>query len=419
MQWTLKIEEPQLSPRLLTLDAGATLGKSAECQIPLADPSLPALAAQLCVIEEPKVRLWISIAPETPQARLGSLEAREFEMPYDLPVRLGQTRLTLLRQEAELENLPRVPRGSSVQAWSTASPAGRTLLMTAFKAAQTPLSLYLEGETGTGKEVLAHLLHAWSKRNKGPFVALNCAALTLSLAESELFGHTKGAFTGAFRSRSGALLQAHGGTLFLDEIGDLSHDIQVKLLRFLENGEIRPVGSDSTLKSEVRLICATHRPLERLVSEGKFRQDLYFRLASITLKLPPLRDRPADVRMLSERFAADFGKVLAPEAGERLLGHSWPGNVRELRHAIERAAGMAESQQILLGTKDFEFLETSVAPSADESLNLREVERRLLARALEISHGNRAQAARLLGVARSTLFEMLRRHRLREETHVA
>jgi DNA-binding NtrC family response regulator len=239
------------------------------------------------------------------------------------------------------------------------------------------------------------------------------------LAESELFGHTKGAYTGAFRSRAGALLQAHGGTLFLDEIGDLSPDIQVKLLRFLENGEIRPVGSDSTLKSEVRLICATHRPLEKLVAEGKFRQDLYFRLASITLKIPALRERPEDVRLLAERFAAEFGKVLAPEVGERLLRHSWPGNVRELRHALERASGMAEPEQLLLKTEDFEFLENSAAAPADESLNLRDVERRLLVRALEMSRGNRAQAARLLGVARSTLFEMLRRHRLREETHVA
>src|SRR6185437_13187356 len=183
-------------------------------------------------------------------------------------------------------------------------------------------------ETGTGKEVLAHLLHAWSARASGPFVPINCGALPLSLAESELFGHVKGAFTGAANQRPGALMQAHGGTLFLDEIGDLPLDIQVKLLRFLENGEIRPVGADRPSRADVRLICATHHPLQKLVEEGKFRRDLYYRLASVTLEIPSLRSRPEDVEMLARKFATELGKTISTQALLRLQVHSWPGNVR-------------------------------------------------------------------------------------------
>jgi DNA-binding NtrC family response regulator len=209
------------------------------------------------------------------------------------------------------------------------------------KAATTPLSIYLAGETGTGKDVLAHLVHAWSERASGPFVPLHCGALALSLVESELFGHVKGAFTGAIHQRPGALLQAHGGTLFLDEVADLPMDVQVKLLRFLENGEIRPVGSDHVSRSDVRLVCATHRPLAQLVDEGKFRRDLYYRLASVTIQIPTLRSRPDDIALLADRIAVDLKRRLSPMARARLKTHSWPGNVRELRHAVERACALA------------------------------------------------------------------------------
>src|SRR6185437_7560722 len=184
-------------------------------------------------------------------------------------------------------------------------------------------------ETGTGKEVIAQLLHAWSERVAGPFVPLHCGALALSLAESELFGHVKGAFTGASQHRPGALMQAHGGTLFLDEIGDLPLDIQVKLLRFLENGEIRPVGADRPSRVDVRLLCATHHPLWKLVEEGKFRRDLFYRLASITIEIPSLRSRPEDIELLARRFAQELGKTLSNRAILRLQAHAWPGNVRE------------------------------------------------------------------------------------------
>jgi transcriptional regulator with PAS, ATPase and Fis domain len=287
------------------------------------------------------------------------------------------------------------------------------------KAALTPLSLYLAGETGTGKEVLAHLIHAWSPRKSGSFVPIHCGALPLSLAESELFGHVKGAFTGAVQHRPGALMQAHGGTLFLDEIGDLPLDIQVKLLRFLENGEIRPVGADRPSRADVRILCATHHPLTQLVAEGKFRQDLYYRLASVTLKIPTLRSRPEDIEMLASQLTRELGRNLSEPALLRLQAHSWPGNVRELRHAIERASGLADPFCSTLGQEAFTFLltpesglELSSPALHTPVLSLSEMERVLLLKALKLAHGNRTQTAKILGVARSTLFEMLKRHRI-------
>jgi transcriptional regulator with PAS, ATPase and Fis domain len=301
----------------------------------------------------------------------------------------------------------------------TCSENGRQALWTAKKAAATPLSLYLAGETGTGKEVLAHLIHAWSPRKSGPFVPIHCGALPISLAESELFGHVKGAFTGAVHHRPGALMQAHGGTLFLDEIGDLPLDIQVKLLRFLENGEIRPIGADRTSRADVRLVCATHHPLQKLVAEGKFRQDLFYRLASVTIDLPTLRSRPDDIEMLAVKFAHELERILSPRSLLRLQAHAWPGNVRELRHAIERASGLYDPFTSILGEDAFQFLLTpeNIGQSPDlelgsSVLSLHEMERVVLLKALKLSRGNRAQAAKILGVARSTLFEMLKRHRI-------
>jgi DNA-binding NtrC family response regulator len=285
--------------------------------------------------------------------------------------------------------------------------------------ATTPLSIYLAGETGTGKEVLAHLLHSWSDRASGPFVPLHCGALALSLAESELFGHVKGAFTGAIHQRPGALMQAHGGTLFLDEVGDLPMDIQVKLLRFLENGEIRPVGADRSSRADARILCATHHPLLKLVEEGKFRRDLYYRLASVTIEIPTLRSRPEDIELLATRFASELKRTLSPRAILRLQAHAWPGNVRELRHAIERASGLAGLFKPVLGEDSFEFLLTpdniSTTPTLELGaavLSLQEMERVMLIKSLKLARGHRGQAAKILGVARSTLFEMLKRHKI-------
>jgi len=214
-------------------------------------------------------------------------------------------------------------------------------------------------------------------------------------------------------------MQAHGGTLFLDEIGDLPLDIQVKLLRFLENGEIRPVGADKPSRADVRLICATHHPLHQLVAEGKFRRDLYFRIASVTITIPSLRSRAKDIEMLAKKFAAELNRTLAPRALLRLKAHTWPGNVRELRHAIERASGLAGPFTPMLSEESFEFLLTSENLMQNPRLELgasiltlHEMEKAVILRALRLTEGNRAQAAKILGIARSTLFEKIKTHKI-------
>lgn len=415
--WQLRIQDPSGETRTIPLSGAARLGRAENSDILLRDPTASSEAALIWPKDGTDTPFWVRILADSDSALLGGLPVREAQIPPGLALELGETRLTLERN-GQRPSLPAFPSG--VRPWLTADEAGKEILWTAKKAAATPLSVYVAGETGTGKEVIAHLLHAWSERASGPFVPLHCGALALSLAESELFGHVKGAFTGALHHRPGALMQAHNGTLFLDEIGDLPLDIQVKLLRFLENGEIRPVGSDRNSHANVRLLCATHHPLKRLVEEGKFRRDLYFRLASITIEIPPLRQRPIDIAMLAREFARALGRSLLPQAVLRLQAHEWPGNVRELRHAIERASGLAGPFTSTLGEDAFQFLldaeNVSVAPGLELGapvLTLQEMERVLLLKALRLSGGNRAQAAKILGVARSTLFEMLKRHKIR------
>jgi transcriptional regulator with PAS, ATPase and Fis domain len=359
-------------------------------------------------------RYWIrSLSPQP--IRIGDLECREARWPPYVRLRIGETLLTLTQTQAPLPQAS-VPAGKS--AWLSESLIGLQMLQRVKKASMTTLPIYLCGETGVGKEVLAHLVHTWSPRASGPFVPLHCGALPLSLAESELFGHRKGSFTGASTDRPGALLQAHRGTLFLDEVGDLPPEIQVKLLRFLENGEIRPVGSDRAVHADVRIVCATHHSLQKLVEEGRFRQDLYYRIASVTIPIPSLRERPEDIRFLARLYAKDLGKTLSDEALALLSQHSWPGNVRELKHTVERAAG--GTTHTLLGSDDFDFMEIHKTSDwkGEAGLmlpKLRDMEKWLLIRALQTHRGNRALAAKELGIARSTVFEMIRRHGLQRQ----
>jgi transcriptional regulator with PAS, ATPase and Fis domain len=416
MSWQLQIHDPSGEVRKFPLTGTHILGRGEHADIPLRDPTASPRAGSLFSVKESPDHFWFKVADDSPPARLGDLQIREANIPCGVQFKIGETRLSI--QSRRTENpIPAWPTG--VRPWLSQAESGRRLLWNAKKAAETSLSVYLAGETGTGKEVLAHLLHAWSPRKSGPFVPLHCGALSLSLVESELFGHVKGAFTGAFQHRPGALMQAHGGTLFLDEIGDLPLDIQVKLLRFLENGEIRSVGADRTHKADVRLICATHHPLHKLVEEGKFRRDLFYRLASVTLQIPSLRSRPEDIELLAHHFANHHQKKLSNPSLLRLQAHCWPGNVRELQHTIERACGLSGSLEPVLGEDAFAFLlqeenpmqksDLEIGPSI---LSLKEMERFAILRALRLAKGNRAKAAIILGVARSTLFEMIKRHKI-------
>jgi DNA-binding NtrC family response regulator len=274
--------------------------------------------------------------------------------------------------------------------------------------ADSDASVLLLGESGTGKELVARALHWSSARRAGPFVPVNCAAVPETLLESELFGHEKGAFTGADRKRAGLFAAAHGGTLFLDEVGDLPVATQVKLLRAIQDKAVRPVGASEDVQLDLRLVTATNRDLAALVQDGRFREDLYYRLAVIPIRLPALRERPEDTTLLAEHFirsaALRLGKRLTgftAEALEWMHEHRWPGNVRELENVVERAAVLAAGPSVTLADLRTEF---SLAPAADSPRpTLEELERQYIRRVLDEVHGDKQAAAKILGVSVRTL----------------
>jgi Nif-specific regulatory protein len=286
------------------------------------------------------------------------------------------------------------------------------------KVAPTETTVLITGESGTGKELVARAIHHESPRAEGPFVALNCAALPESLLESELFGHEKGAFTGADRARPGRIEAAAGGTLFLDEVGELSPTAQAKLLRVLQEREFTRVGSSQTQKADVRIVAATNRDLTKEVGAGRYREDLYYRLAVFTVHLPPLRERGEDVLILAERFLRELegsmGRAgeLTREARQALLAYSWPGNIRELSNAIERAMILSGGEPIrpeMLGLHAASPVPAESEAPDSGSLTIPELERRMVLDALFRSGGNRSRAARLLGITRSQLYTRLKR----------
>ncbi|XXT23229.1 sigma 54-interacting transcriptional regulator [Sorangium sp. So ce429] len=279
--------------------------------------------------------------------------------------------------------------------------------------APTPLPVLILGETGTGKEVVAEWIAGMSGHSRDRFVKVNCASLSESLVESELFGHERGAFTGAVAPREGLFEAAHEGTLFLDEVGELSPRTQAKLLRTLEYGEIVRVGSTRPRRVDVRVIAATHRDLEQMVRDGDFRQDLYFRLNAVTLRIPPLRARTTEILPLAELFAARLSRRLerpaprlAPEATAALLAHTWPGNIRELRHVIERAVVMSKGGPILASHLMLEAPRVH-AEVAGIRGDVRSFERDRIVAALDQTRQNQTRAAELLGVSRRTLTNKL------------
>jgi transcriptional regulator with GAF, ATPase, and Fis domain len=297
------------------------------------------------------------------------------------------------------------------------APALREALAGAAKVAPTDTTVLITGESGTGKELVAHAIHTESTRASGPFVAINCAALPEQLLESELFGHEKGAFTGADRARAGRFELAAGGTLFLDEIGDLALAVQAKLLRVLQEREYTRVGGSKTLKADVRLIAATNRDLRADVDAQRFREDLYYRLSVFSVHLPPLRERGDDVLILAEHFVrtlgASMGKNvpgLARDARGALLSHPWPGNIRELSNAIERALILSDGGPIRAAQLGLPGPGERTAGSPPPALPLGDLERQAVQAALERAKGNRSRAAALLGVTRSQLYTRLKRY---------
>ena len=299
-------------------------------------------------------------------------------------------------------------------------------------------AVLITGESGTGKELAAEALHAESARHKKPLIKVDCVSVAENLLESELFGHRKGAFTGADRDRTGRLLQADGGTLFLDEIGDISPRTQLLLLRFLQEKTFTPVGQDAPIQVDVRVIAATNVDFQEMVAQGKFREDLYYRLKVIEVKLPPLRDRINGIPLLANHFLELFRKrldkkisTISDQAMNCLVRYSWPGNVRELRHVMERACVLCNDPVLLLEhlPEDLQmpvengFHATVPTPPVVPEGNLtnslpvnplyiREDEK--IITALRQTHGNKAKAAKVLGIARSTLYRQMQRHNIKD-----
>ena len=302
------------------------------------------------------------------------------------------------------------------------APNFESLLRSARMVAATDVTVLIVGETGTGKEVLANALQQQSPRADKPFVTLNCAALAEGIAESELFGHSKGAFTGATSNQLGKLPAADGGTLFLDEVDSLTLPLQAKLLRFLESGECQPVGQTNTTMVDVRVIAATNSNLHEKIDAGQFRRDLFFRLNVVPLSLPPLRDRSGDVEPLLNHFSDHFSaahKLTAPRYSKatikRLMAHPWQGNVRELRNLCERLSILMAGQMIEVDNLPIEFRtagsnKKSAFALPDVGIDLQTVEIDLINQALARTSGNRSKSARLLGISRDTLLYRIQKH---------
>ncbi len=329
---------------------------------------------------------------------------------------------TLARLRDEVQQLRRMVAPASFGDLVGSSPSMRELYGKLAKIADNDAAVLLTGESGTGKELVARAIHAASPRTSGPFVAINCAAMPAQLLESELFGHTRGAFTDAKAAKTGLFQTAHGGTIFLDEIGELPLETQPKLLRVLQERTLRPVGANVEVAFDARVITATNRDLEQMIEEQRFREDLYFRINVLTIALPPLRTRGGDILVLArhflERIAARTGKPapgLSAEAAQRLMTYPWPGNVRELENCMEYAVALANYNEIMvsdLPDKVRAYRPTQIVLSSNDPeqlVTLEELERRYVLRVLESVGGNKAAAARVLGIERRTLYRMLER----------
>ena len=298
----------------------------------------------------------------------------------------------------------------------TASPEMSKVTRTIERVAAANVSVMLLGASGTGKELLAHGLHDASRR-RGEFVAINCAAIPETLLESELFGHEKGAFTGAVKTTEGKIEQAHGGTLFLDEVGDIPLPLQVKLLRFLQERVIERIGGRKPIAVDTRIVCATHQDVDAMVAEGQFREDLYYRLAEIVVRIPSLAERPGDAVLLARHFAAKHARAmhsavtgLSPDACAAIEAWPWPGNVRELENRIKRAVIMAEGK--LVTRADLDLPGDAAPPPINIKAAREAADRAAIASALARADGNISSTAKLLGISRPTLYDLLRSYDL-------
>jgi len=398
---------------LLIRDAPAE-GLSAESGSVMSLRIHSALASPLIAYGKPLGALQLSRSPD--QRPFNEKDLKLFSVVTEL---IGMALVNCQRREeleTENEAMGEIIKGRFSMLGNSA--AIRKVFDTIEQTAGSTLTVLVQGESGTGKELVARAIHSRSPRKAGPFVAMNCAAVPESLAESEIFGHEKGAFTGADDRRLGCFERAHMGSLFLDEVGELSLPIQAKLLRVLEQGELLRVGGEKSLKVDVRLIAATNRDLEERVRNGEFRQDLFFRLQVVTLPLPPLRERKEDIPLLAENFLSEYHESarhiphrLSADALNRLIHYPWPGNVRQLKNAVIRAAVLSPNEE--LTSRDFSFL-VDVGETSDPALPapLADVEKNHIYQVLEFCNWKRENAADILGIDRKTLFNKIHRYGL-------
>jgi len=338
--------------------------------------------------------------PVVPQPDVGELSHRELS--------------------SEVRRLREAVRGRSVAGIVGDSQPIREVLGMIDQVSDSDATVLITGESGTGKELVARALHDRSPRAKSPFVAINCAAMSASLLESELFGHVRGAFTDAKRSRVGLFVQASGGTLFLDEIGEMPQEMQVKLLRVLQERKVRPVGGEEEIPFDARLVTATNRDLSTEVDEGRFRSDLYYRINVVHLAVPPLRARPADILPLAQHFLRRYAERnakpvvgISTGAAQKLVDYDWPGNVRELENCMERAVALTRLSELTVDSlpdaiRNYQSTRMVIAAdNPEEMLTLDEMERRYVRRVLAACRGNKSQAAKVLGIDRRSLYRRL------------
>jgi two-component system NtrC family response regulator len=375
---------------------------------------------------KPDTKVIVATGHGARESALTAIERGAYDF-YPKPVDIDQLgliarrALNLHRIEAENRALAqRASEGNRVLgSLITAAPEMVRVARTIERVADTGVSVMLLGASGTGKELLARGLHEASHRRNGNFVAINCAAIPESLLESELFGHEKGAFTGAIKTTEGKIEQANGGTLFLDEVGDIPLPLQVKLLRFLQERQIERIGGRRTIDVDTRIVCATPQDLEAMIREGGFREDLFYRLAEVVVKIPSLAERPGDAPLLAKVFLKRFSNEInphvtgfAPDALAAIDGWSWPGNVRELENRVKRAVIMADGK--LVTAADLDLRERDADDG--EALNLKSAreraDRKTIRHALARSEGNISNTARLLGISRPTLYDLLKQYDL-------
>src|SRR5512133_638615 len=402
----------------LALD-GVTVGKRGCADLAIDDPFV---SARHLRIEAREGRWHLVDLGSTNGTLLGGARVERAELPLGVPITVGEAELVLEPLAA-----PPPARSAPFEGMLSGDPAMRQVFDLIERVAPSDAPVTILGETGSGKELVARALHARSERRASPFIPVNCSAIAETLIESELFGHEKGAFSGAERLRKGAFEEAHGGTIFLDEIGELPLEMQPKLLRVLELGEVKRVGASRPLQTDVRIVAATHRDLRAAVRAGKFREDLFYRLCVVPITVPPLRARRGDVRALADLFlhaSAPRGLQLrwAEEALRRLESYDWPGNVRQLRNVVQRALLFrGEGQAVPADAIVFEDTRSGAGANADEDtlyvrgLTMEEVERETIRLSLRRNRGRRAAVARALKLAKSTIMKRIGQWSLQDE----